>query len=177
MIAYIESNFILEIALGQEQVSDAEAILQFAEHQAVELVCPAFSLSEPFATLAKRGVDRRRLSRSLNDTLRDLARSASHQERVQAMKPTSDLLLNVAKQELDGLQSTIARLLLAGRTIPLTSSVFIAAQTYQTSYGLSPQDSIIYASVISDLPLHPTKPKCLSVGIGMISRSQGFWLN
>ncbi len=31
MIAYVESNFILEIALEQEQFSSAEAILRLAE--------------------------------------------------------------------------------------------------------------------------------------------------
>jgi len=122
----------------------------------------AFSLSEPFSTLAKREADRRRLSKSLNDVLRDLLRSMSNQSLVGGMKPTVDNLVNIAKTELDTLQATLGRFLQAGRTISTTATIFSQAQTYQTTYTLSPQDSIIYAAIINDLDLHKgdSEKKC-----------------
>lgn len=76
------------------------------------------------------------------------------------MQPTSALLLSVAKKELDGLQTTVARFLQAGRAIPMTSKSFTDAQNYQTAYSLSPQDSIIYAAIISDLQQIKPDKKC-----------------
>jgi len=153
LIAYIESNFFLEIALRQQQTGAAEAILALAEQQKVELICPAFSLSEPFSTLSKREADRRRLSKSLNETLRDLSRSTANQGLVSSIKPAADILINIAKTELDALQVTMSRFLQVGRTLETTADILGQAQTYQTTFALSPQDSIIYAAIIHDLDL------------------------
>lgn len=46
---YVESNFVLEIALGQEELTAAERLLVAAEQGAIELALPVFALSEPFA--------------------------------------------------------------------------------------------------------------------------------
>lgn len=51
MIVYVESNFVLELALGQEQSASAEAILALAEAKKIELVVLGFALSEPFLWL------------------------------------------------------------------------------------------------------------------------------
>ena len=40
MIVYIESNFVLELALQQEQAQSAEAILALAESNALRLILP-----------------------------------------------------------------------------------------------------------------------------------------
>lgn len=43
MIVYVESNFILEIALEQNQAIAAEAILALAENGSITLALPAFT--------------------------------------------------------------------------------------------------------------------------------------
>jgi basic membrane lipoprotein Med (substrate-binding protein (PBP1-ABC) superfamily) len=57
MIIYVESNFALEIALGQEQSASAEAILSLAEQGKIALVFPGFALNEPLTTLAQAALD------------------------------------------------------------------------------------------------------------------------
>ena len=59
MNVYVESNFILELALEQEQSSSCDAILSLGERQDIRLVLPAFSLSEPYETLVRRAKDRK----------------------------------------------------------------------------------------------------------------------
>jgi hypothetical protein len=44
---YVESNFVLQLALLQESHSSCEAILQLCEGDESRLVIPAFSLVEP----------------------------------------------------------------------------------------------------------------------------------
>ncbi|HEV7235008.1 MAG TPA: hypothetical protein VGN15_02435 [Ktedonobacteraceae bacterium] len=45
MIVYIESNFILEMVLGQTQAPSAVHVLQLAESHKIELAFPSFALS------------------------------------------------------------------------------------------------------------------------------------
>jgi predicted nucleic acid-binding protein len=78
MTVYVESNFVLEIALGQEQASAAEAILDRAEGGEVKLALPAFSLSEPFAAVRRRANDTQRLGNELRHQLNELGRSGPH---------------------------------------------------------------------------------------------------
>lgn len=59
MIVYVESNFVLEIALEQREASSAEAILGLAENGEIELAIPAVALAEPFSKLGYRNVDRK----------------------------------------------------------------------------------------------------------------------
>lgn len=61
MRVYVESNFLLEIALEQEQAEAALLILELADARLITLSIPSFALSEPFSTLAYRRV--RRLER------------------------------------------------------------------------------------------------------------------
>jgi hypothetical protein len=63
MIVYVESNFVLEIALGQEQATSAEALLAFSESRSIELVLPSLTLTEPFSTVTHRDCDRRKLAK------------------------------------------------------------------------------------------------------------------
>jgi hypothetical protein len=62
---YVETNFVLEMVLGQEQVGACERILSAMEIGAVELVLPAFSVMEPYRRLAARAHDRKNLTAGL----------------------------------------------------------------------------------------------------------------
>lgn len=55
MIIYVESNFILELVLAQEESTSAEQILDLAEKNLIKLVLPSFSMMEPFWTIQGRG--------------------------------------------------------------------------------------------------------------------------
>lgn len=151
MIVYVESNFVLEIALGQEEAPAAETILELAEQNKLELCCPSFALSEPFATITQRGRKRKDLSKSLAGTIRELQRSKPHEEVVFELQPIPASLTNIVSKEFSLLQSTVKRLLSVSKLIELNGAIYEQAIAYRFFFGLSPQDSIIYASVISDL--------------------------
>lgn len=100
MIVYVESNFFLEVALGQEQASPAEAILTLAEKGQIELTFPGFALSEPFATLMQRDRDRRRLRSSFTEMLHQLQRSEPHKQLVSDLQPVPIILTNIVEKEI-----------------------------------------------------------------------------
>ena len=151
MIVYVESNFVLEVALGQEESPSAESILLLAESNKIELVFPGFALSEPFATVTQRDRDRRRLRSSFTEMLRQLQRSEPHKQVVSELQPVPIILTAIVKKEIDLLQSTVNRLLHVGKSIEIDGASFRQALIYQRNLDLSPQDSIIYAAVIADL--------------------------
>ncbi len=151
MIVYVESNFVLEVALGQEQASSAEAILVLAEQGDIEIAFPGFSLSEPFGTVTQRERERHKLAGSFKDLLRQLERSEPHQQVVTNLQSVPAILDDIAKKEFNLLQSTVKRLLSIGKSVEVNEAIYIQAIVYQTLFDLSPQDSIIYAAIIAGL--------------------------
>lgn len=71
MTVYVESNFVLELALQQEQTSAAESILNATARGEFRLALPAIALTEPFSTLEQRSRNLRREIGLLRDRGRD----------------------------------------------------------------------------------------------------------
>ena len=155
MIVYVESNFILELALEQEDSAAAEALLLGAEQSLLQLVIPAFSLSEPFSTMAHRSRERTRLGKQLEENFRQLRRSRRHAATIQPVENTPVVLLGLEKAESDMLDLVTTRVLQHARHIELTSSSFARALEYRREYDLSTSDAVIYASVIADARHQP----------------------
>lgn len=161
MIVYVESNFVLETALSQEQSVSAEAILSLAEQGKIALAFPSFALSEPFTTFMHRSGRRLRLYRELDITLKEIKRSESLRGIALSMETLVAALKLAREIEFDPLHAVFGRMLAAGRSIEIDSSIFSDALVYQDSLSLFSQDSIIYAAVISDLKKRPqAERKC-----------------
>lgn len=154
MIVFVESNFILEIALGQEQSEAAGRILELAERDSFDLAFPAFSVGEPFATLTQRRRRADKLTHELSDYLKDVGRSRPHREDVEQVSPTPEVLARFAERESEMLWGAMHRLLSNGMSLATDLDVFEAARGYQASHALSAQDSIVHASIIKHLRLH-----------------------
>lgn len=155
MTLYVESNFVLEIALGQEELAPAERLLAAAEAGTIVLATPSFSLSEPFARVTRGIRDRGRLRNQLNAQVDQLARSTPHQTEVVALQAVPGLFAAIDKREEDRLTGTVERLLATARLIPPDLPTFRAATDYRDRYGLDIQDAIVLASVVADLKTLP----------------------
>lgn len=75
MIVVVESNFVLELALRQEEFEHCEEILRHAEAGSIRLAVPAYSLVEPYQTWHRRAGERERIRDDLERQLSDLSRS------------------------------------------------------------------------------------------------------
>ena len=161
MIAYVESNFVLELALGQEEAPSAQDILELAETNKIQLVYPAFALSEPFSTITYRALERRRLYDSLAIQLGQIQRSQPHHQIASALKAVLSMWLDMGKKETDLLESTVKRLLNVSKPVEMDLLGFEQALAYRDRYSLSLQDAIVYSAVIADLrQRNPKEPKC-----------------
>jgi hypothetical protein len=79
---YVESNFVLQLALLQEFHANCDAIVKLCEAGRAQLVIPAFSLIEPYRTLGRHHAQRVRIKGDLDIELRQLARTSSFTERL-----------------------------------------------------------------------------------------------
>ena len=161
MIVYVETNFVLQLALRQEEAGAAEAILERARGNSVNLALPAFSLSEPYSTLAYRALERRTIYNSLKQQFALLSRSEPHQQTALAVQQLLLVWLDLEARETDLLHSAIVDLLMVSRAIQTEVRDIQQSARYQSLYALSPQDAIILSAIIRDLGTQdPDEAKC-----------------
>ena len=156
MSVVVESNFVLELVLEQEQSSSCVELLTMAEVGAIRLVVPAYSIMEPYETLGRHHRDRKRIRTDLTNELEQLRRSSSAAVYSQASADVLALLMESANVETQRIADLRQRVCAVATIIPLTTDILHGASDYQVQHDLSPQDAVVYASVIahlqSDLP-------------------------
>ena len=160
MIVYIESNFVLELALLQEEHQSCEAIVSLAESSTIDLAIPAFSLFEPYEVLRRRTVERAELHERLIQEMRQLERTESYAKTVEDLRDPASILVRSGSEDKGRLDLTLGRILDCAVVIPPERETLRDAIKFQSSLDLSPQDSFVYASVIAHLSAAPPGPKC-----------------
>ena len=160
MNVYVESNFVLELALLQEQYTSCEEILGLCETSGVRLVVPAYSLAEPYETLTRRQKQRKRFKEELDAELGQIARTATYADRLGGFRDLTALLMNIGDEETKRLEEVRSRLVKAAEVIPLDASVLTASTQYQHTHGFSPQDALVYSAVLSHLDRNRAPQSC-----------------
>lgn len=74
MNVFVETNFVLELALEQQESPSCERLLALAAENAIRLLLPAYSFIEPHETLTRRHRDRETLRSQISNELAQLAR-------------------------------------------------------------------------------------------------------
>jgi predicted nucleic acid-binding protein len=148
---YVESNFVLEQALQQEQSDSCDAIVDLAASGDLSLAIPAFSLAEPHQALTQKEKARNRLSNELRHQLSELGRSKPYRGVRADFGTLATVLISSADQERDGLKRAVTRLLSTAEVIPLDGAILTSAGELQAAFSMSGQDAIVFASVLRHL--------------------------
>lgn len=157
---YVESNFVLEIAFAQEESEACESIVEFAESGEIELLIPAISVSEPYEVILRRSRNRVELNRQLAVELGQLSRSRAYSQIVERSQEIVSVLLTSGEDEKLRLDAILSRILECAEVIPIDGETLRSAIKFQGSLDLSPQDSQVYAAVVSHLNIPPPGEKC-----------------
>jgi predicted nucleic acid-binding protein len=157
---YVETNFVLELVFEQEQHTSCEQILTLCESGRSRLIIPAYCLAEPHEKLTRQAGSRRELQRNLETELRQLARTASYTARINSIQDIASLLVRSNEEEKQRFIRYRDRLLSIAEIIPLTIDVLREAATHESPYDLTPQDALVYASVIAHLRQHKPPVSC-----------------
>jgi len=160
VIVYIESNFILELAFVREEYESCIQIINLAKSNQVDLVLPAYSISEPYEAQVRRSKRRVALHAQLIQEIKELSRSKPYSGFMKDSQEITDLLIRSVEEERKRLEITLNDMLTLAEIIPIEASIIKSAIGFQNSLNLSPQDSIVYASVVIHLEQSASEPKC-----------------
>lgn len=151
MIVYVESNFVLELGLRQEEHEPCERILRYAETDGIDLVVPAYSLAEPYETWHRRASDREEARDRLDSQLTQLSRSESYADVIEGSTHITALLTRSIDEDKKRIDDVCRRLLTSGSVATLDGATARRALELQVSRDLSPQDAVVFASILFHL--------------------------
>lgn len=154
MNIYIETNFILELVFEQEQHTSCEDILRLCEAGRSLLIVPTYCLAEPHEKLIRQARSRRDIQQNLEIELRQLARTSSYAARISSIQDIASLLVQSNEEDKQRFARLRDRRAQVAEIIPLTLDILREGATYEAPYDLTPQDALVYASVISHLHQH-----------------------
>jgi predicted nucleic acid-binding protein len=160
MNIYVETNFVLELAFVQEQHESCDELLRLCEAGNARLILPAFCIAESYETLIRRANNRKRIANELASELSQLARSKPYRTEIDALPSAVDLLARSSQDEDQRLVAVLAQLLKVADIVPLEAGIVVAATRHRSDYELSPQDSIVYASVRQHLAAAGESESC-----------------
>lgn len=112
---------------------------------------PAYSIGEPYETLIRRSKQRKDLREKLEVELKELSRSQPYRKASQELKASSAFLLKSNEEEEQRLGEALNDILDVTQIIPLNAQTIRNAFPLQKSHDLSPQDSIVFASILTHL--------------------------
>ncbi len=151
MIIYVESNFILELALEQEQCQSCEEILKICESGKGSLVIPAFCIAETYQTLRRRANERRQFGKLLGDELTLLGRTKSYSKDINTLQDVASILGKSIEEEIQRLDQVLNEKLRKAELIPLEQTIITDAIKSESQFNLKPADAIVYSSILQHL--------------------------
>jgi predicted nucleic acid-binding protein len=160
MIVYVESNFLLELAYLQEEHESCEQLLRLAEEARIRLLLPAFCVAEARMSLVRQTRERARFHDTLSQQIRELSRSKPYSDVPVQTRGLISALIDSGEEERRRLDAALDRIMKSGHILPTTGDVLRQAYDAEGRFGLSPQDSIVYASVTGDFANHSGAGKC-----------------
>jgi hypothetical protein len=110
-------------------------------------VIPACALFEPYETLRRRAKERAKIADELKQELQQLARTDTYAELGKTSETVTRTLAESSKEQAGSLAKTIDKLVRIATVIPLDANVIKHSLAVQLAYGLTPQDSVVFASI------------------------------
>jgi predicted nucleic acid-binding protein len=160
MNIYVETNFILELVFEQEQCAICEKILGFFEAQKANLIIPTYSLAEPHKKLIRQAKERRKLQQSLDQELRELSRTKSYKNRLYSIENIKSLIVQSSQDASEKFVKYREYILKIAEIIPLNANILLKAVSAEENYDLSPQDALVYVSVLKHLQNNKPDQAC-----------------
>jgi predicted nucleic acid-binding protein len=160
MNIYVETNFILELVLEQEQYAICEKILEICESKKANLIIPAYSLLEPHEKLIRQANEHLKLQELFNTELRELSLTKSYQNRLDSIENMRSLIVQSNQEISENFAKYRKNLLKVAEIIPLNADILFQATSAEENYNLSPQDALVYVSVLKHFQKNKPQEAC-----------------
>ena len=151
MIVYVESNFLLELSLTQDQSRSCAEIIGFCEQGKATLIIPAVCVSEAYsAALAKQRITTRLSELALSELAQRYSRSRVYRNRSPHPESFREMTADLYDVVERRLHEVLDRILSVAEIIPLDAAVIQSARNLRKTNAVSPFiDSLILASVLA----------------------------
>ena len=157
MHVFVESNFVLELAFRQAEYTFCEQIRRGVGTTTYSLHLPHYALTEVFEKLRPLRNERERyqeyLLKEITQHRREAESDAAAMDDLTLALTT--LLSERTRTQTQRLYAIAGELAQAAALVPLTQAVMDEAFEKAQLHNLSPQDSLIYASVLAGLRTMP----------------------
>lgn len=158
MIAYVETNFILELTYGQEQSESCEQLLALAVTGRLELRVPAYALVEARAAFRSKSADRLDLKERVEKEARQFARVRDLRGTAELIEQASNAMSGRSKEEEKRFTSVAETLRATATLLPLDARAIELTEHFRDLKVVEGEgDRLILASVIADLELRKSR--------------------
>ncbi len=123
MDIYVESNFVLQLALQQEGHRSCRDIVDLCERGSARLVIPAFCVPEAHYALVGKQKQRDQLIQAFTTEQGQLLRSERYKDRSEHFDTVRNLLITSIARDSEDFRRCLATVLQATRVIPLDSDL------------------------------------------------------
>jgi predicted nucleic acid-binding protein len=159
LIVYVETNFVLELAYLRPTSDNCHRLLDLAQDHRIDIVVSSFALVEARLAWQRNAKRRNRLHAAVRTELGELSRSRPLVDIPIQSQAFVAALIDTAQQDRARLEIAVETLAGIG-TVTLTPSPTLArAYEVEQRLGLSPQDALVYASVIQHIESHASRDK------------------
>jgi hypothetical protein len=149
---FVETPFVLQLALRQEHAAFCTRLLDLADSGEIEIVVPLLALVEPLGTLRLRALKNIERNNRWRTEARDLARTNEPHYR-QAAEALQDAGLHTAQmddEERRNLNEVITRLWKSVRVALPSATTFQTAFELESAKGQTGIDALAIASILED---------------------------
>jgi len=152
VIVYAETNFILELTLGQEQCTSCRQLVNWAKSRQLDLRLPAYAFYESRAAILLKQDVRSKLKAAMDTQVEELGRTAPFAEFVDAFDPGRVALSKITIGEAALLDEITADLEACTSSIPFDLTAALDVNVFRELNVIKGEaDLIVFSSVAADL--------------------------
>ncbi len=160
MKAYVETNFLLELALLQEQHQSCDETVGLCESGSIGLALPAFCVPEAHFTLVGKIKRREPFTREFEDQRAELNRSFRFKDQTDLLNAVHGFLTASVEREYREFNRSLSRVMAVAELISLSVGTLQSVMSLVTTTNLQFPDAIVVASVLAHLDAFPSSESC-----------------
>jgi len=152
MKVYVETNWLLDLALEQERIRASSFVLELAKNSKIRLYLPEICLVEAEQKIVRRRLQRETLIENLQSEGRELIRNCDAMYQSQAAAIDQDIiqLRRISDFEREHFNATVRNISKFLTWLHLDDNSLQKSFDFDENYALNRLDALIYAVIRAD---------------------------